>query len=92
VSGPESSGASVATVADYRSDTGRLCLRGDAVADHEGAEDGRLCGTWRRTRDAGPVPQQGDRFRFVTMTAEGPDAGVPRDQSPVILIYGDVVP
>ncbi len=81
--GPDRPVQSTATVVSYQPKSGQLCLTGDEVTDHPGAQDGRLCGRWRRT-DASAAPSKGDAFRFVSIvtTAEG------RTQT---MIYGDVV-
>jgi hypothetical protein len=83
--GPDTTTRSTAQVVSYDADTEELCLGGDAVGDLAAAEDGVLCGLWRRTA-AADRPAEGDDFRFVTMsTEEGPDAAA------VTYIYGDVV-
>jgi hypothetical protein len=84
VLGPDTSDRTTAEVVSYEPDTDELCLTGDAVADAPGADEGVLCATWQRT--SGSTPEQGDVFRFVTMTSEGGEA----DET-VTFIYGDVV-
>lgn len=87
VAGPETTSRSTAEVASYEQDTEKLCLRGEAVAEAPGADDGVLCGVWRHDEEVRrPAPQEGDTFRFVTLRNEGADA----DEA-TILIYGDVV-
>lgn len=91
VAGPETSTRTTATVASYDEQSGRLCLTGDDVDEQAGVvEDGLLCGTWRRTVE-GTTPQQGDRFRFVSMTGGGSSGDDP-EHTPATIIYGDVVP
>ncbi len=90
VIGPETATRTIATVDSYDADTSRLCLRGDGVEDQEGdVEDGILCGTWRRTQGTGSMPQQGDRFRFVSLSAGAAEG--PEGQRATTVIYGDVV-
>ena len=88
LAGPDTTSRTTATVVSYDDDSGRLCLTGDGVTDQEGAAGGDLCGTWRRA-GASSAPQQGDRFRFVTL--RGGATGSDPEQSPAIVIYGDVV-
>jgi hypothetical protein len=85
VAGPEPSDPTVATVESYEPDTRELCLSGEGVADEPAAEDGILCGEWRR----GPGstrPAKGDTFRFVSLdrSNDGEDT--------TIYLYGDVEP
>jgi hypothetical protein len=68
---------------------GAMCLSGDAVTEQEGATEGRLCGTWRRT-EAGSDPDPGDSFRFVSMVVDRTGADE-QDPGRSTLIYGDVV-
>jgi hypothetical protein len=81
--GSDSTGRSTAEVASYDRSKNELCLTGDAVAELEEAEDGVLCGEWRHGT-ASASPQEGDPFRFVTLTNEN-DEG---DRA--VFIYGDV--
>lgn len=85
VAGPDTEDTDTATVVSYDEDGDRLCLSGDAAADAPQSEDGRLCGQWRRI-DGGPDPEEGDQFRFATLSSEPGDAG-----DVTTLIYGDVV-
>jgi hypothetical protein len=88
VTGPGTPARTTGQVVSFDATTSRLCLRGQAITDQEGAgSDGRLCGTWRRTPSAA-VPRKGDAFRFVTISTKGTSGG--KDQSAVV-IYGDVV-
>lgn len=88
VAGPTSPDRATGTVESYDRGSDELCLSGDAAADADGAEDGVLCGTWRRGSGQ-RTPQEGDAFRFVSARAsDDPDD----DGDPVrVLIYGDVV-
>ena len=90
LAGPGSSELSTATVASYDRSDSRLCLTGEGVEGREGAEDGELCGTWRRT-EGSPAPVEGDRFRFLSMTFHEGGADAPAGERPVTVIYGDVV-
>lgn len=87
VAGPDSPDRATATVSSYDPGTRELCLTGDAAAESDGAdENGELCGTWRRSSDQDD-PQEGDRFRFVSVqTTEDPAGG----GGARVLIYGDV--
>lgn len=78
--------AEVATVVSYQPRTAELCLKGDAVDDEDQAEDGVLCGTWTRARDA-RLPRKGDSFRFVTVDRQLDEKS---DKSDVV-IFGTVV-
>ncbi|HET6563746.1 MAG TPA: hypothetical protein VFG72_17890 [Marmoricola sp.] len=83
VAGPDTTSRTTAEVVSYDADSHELCLTGDAVADLQESDDGRLCGTWRSAQRS-PRPQEGDQFRFVVMSSEG--------QGEVsTFIYGDVV-
>ena len=76
VAGPQTADQTVATVQGYDEDTRELCLTGDTVTEEDGAVDGVLCGEWRRAPGAA-TPQEGDRFRFVTIErAEGGESTV----------------
>jgi len=91
IAGPDTASRTTATVASYDASTGRLCLSGGGIDGQEGAvEDGRLCGTWRRSA-AARTPRAGDQFRFVSLTT-GTAAGSGADQRSTTVIYGDVVP
>lgn len=91
VAGPDTPSRTTATVESYDPGSGRLCLTGETIQSQEGAEDGELCGTWRRTEGSGTVPEPGDEFRFVSMVVDPPDDDTPADAEPTTLIYGDVV-
>ncbi|MGI8900929.1 MAG: hypothetical protein ACR2HA_08355 [Nocardioides sp.] len=90
VIGPDTATRSTATVDSYDADTSRLCLSGEGVEDQGGdVEDGVLCGTWRRTQGSGSIPESGDQFRFISLSAgtgEGPEG-----ERATTVIYGDVV-
>ena len=90
LAGPETASRATATVASYDTSTGRLCLGGDGVQEQDGLDqDGELCGTWRRAGSSS-TPQEGQRFRFVTVRAGGTeDSG--STGGPVTVIYGDVL-
>ena len=85
VAGPDTTARTTAQVVSYERGTSELCLEGEAVAQVQGASDGRVCGTWRRVQGA-PAPAEGDTFRFVTITSD--EAG---GEESVVFIYGDVV-
>jgi hypothetical protein len=92
VAGPDTPSRTTATVESYDAENDRLCLRGDTVEGQEGATDeGTLCGTWRRTQSSQPVPEPGDRFRFVSMVVDASREGEPEAAGPITVIYGDVV-
>lgn len=85
VAGPDTPSQDTAEVVSYTRDADRLCLTGEAVADSPEAQDGVLCGTWRR--DAGATdPAAGDDFRFVLLTSRNTDDG-----ESATFIFGDVV-
>lgn len=88
VAGPESPDRVTGTVESYDARSGELCLSGEAAAEADGAQDGLLCGTWRRTSGQ-EAPSEGDTFRFVSTRAtdDPDDAGDPVR----VLIFGDVV-
>jgi hypothetical protein len=87
LAGPDSTNQTTATVVSYDAATERLCLEGDGVKGQDAtADDGLLCGSWRRT-DTARAPRKGDTFRFVALSP-GRDGG----HAPVTLIFGDVVP
>lgn len=88
VSGPDAPTRTTATVQSYDASTGRLCLTGDGVEEQEGADAGRLCGTWRRAQDS-TTPQRGDAFRFVSLVVDSSRVGE-AGAGPVTVIYGDV--
>jgi hypothetical protein len=85
-----------AVVESYDPANGRLCLSGETLSDQEGVtEDGRLCGTWRRSEGGTRLPEPGDEFRFVSMLIGGPTddgSGADDDRRHRTVIYGDVVP
>jgi len=85
VAGPESSDPTVATVASYDADSRELCLSGDSVTDEPAAQDGVLCGEWRRTPGA-TRPVEGDTFRYVSLDRSEDGEGT------TIYLYGDVEP
>jgi hypothetical protein len=88
VAGPDGTDRDTASVVSYDGEE-ELCLGGEAVQDAPQTRDGVLCGEWRRIDDGGPVPSEGDEFRFVTVSSDGGDGG---DEGAVTtLIYGDVV-
>ena len=86
VAGPQASDPTVATVESYDSGTRELCLSGDSVADDPAAEDGVLCGEWRRTSGS-TRPVKGDTFRYVSL-----DRRDGSDGDTTIYLYGDVEP
>ncbi len=88
VAGPETPDRATGVVESYDSSKAELCLSGDAVSGQDGvSDDGILCGTWQRPRNA-DQPVKGDKFRFVTLqTATSPDS----ESGGTVLIYGDVV-
>jgi len=87
VLGPGTPERTTAEVASFDRQDARLCLEGEAIAEHEGVDDeGRLCGTWRRTPGS-QVPKEGDTFRFLSVSTSGEIDG--RDETQVV-IYGDV--
>ena len=85
VAGPTAQSQTSATVESYDAGSDRLCLTGDAVVDDADAQDGVLCGTWRHD-DGAHVPQEGDDFRYVTMTSTRASDG-----EKATFIFGDVV-
>ena len=88
VAGPDTPGRTTARVVSFDHASSRLCLRGDATADQEGAgSDGTLCGTWRESKGS-RTPQKGDDFRFVSISNTGDSDGHRQDQ---VVIYGDVL-
>ena len=93
VAGPSTPSRTTATVESYDQQTGRLCLTGEAITDQEGVtDDGRLCGTWRRSAGDPNLPDPGEEFRFVSVVVDQPPAGEDRADGPFTMIYGDVVP
>jgi hypothetical protein len=93
VAGPSTPTRTTATVESYDQRDGRLCLSGEAIADQEGVtEEGRLCGTWRRTVGDDRLPEPGDSFRFVSVVVDQPPEGADDTDGPSTMIYGDVVP
>jgi hypothetical protein len=87
VVGQDDTSGTTATVVSFDPGESRLCLEGDSVKDQPAAKDGRLCGTWSHSTGA-VTPQDGDRFRFVTMDTTGVKGSKPRD---TVVIYGTVV-
>lgn len=91
VAGPSAPTRATATVASYDQGDGRLCLTGDGVEEQEGVDDeGRLCGTWRRTVGSSTLPEPGDSFRFVSVVVDQPPESR-GGQGASTVIYGDVV-
>lgn len=94
VTGPDTVEQTTGTVDSFNQTSNELCLSGDAVADQEGAEEGVLCGVWRR--DSGSdTPREGDSFRFVSVqTPDAPEDEQDEDDENAggkVYIYGDVV-
>lgn len=93
VGGPDTPSRTTGVVDSYDPSAGRLCLHGDAVSDQQGAsQDGRLCGTWRRSVGDEAVPRSGEQFRFVSVVGGRPSSGGARSRGPAPMIYGEVVP
>ncbi|GGF36507.1 hypothetical protein GCM10011519_07560 [Marmoricola endophyticus] len=91
VTGPDTPDRTTATVVSYQRDDSRLCLRGEAVEDQRGAEDGELCGVWRRSNPATrDDPKAGEEFRFVTQEVSGQE-GDQGSGSSTVVIYGDLI-
>jgi hypothetical protein len=86
VAGPDSPDRTTGIVDSYNAGTKELCLSGEGVGEHEGAEDGTLCGVWQRAAASSAVPREGDRFRFVSKLARG-QAG---DDDDRVLLFGEV--
>ncbi len=85
VAGPNAPSLDTAEVVSYTPAGDELCLTGEAVAEEPEAQDGVLCGTWRR--DVGAAdPAPGDDFRFVLLTNRNNDDG-----ETATFIFGDVV-
>jgi hypothetical protein len=84
VLGPEGPDRSVGTVESYDPRGQRLCLSGDAVEDHESAQDGVLCGTWQKAQGS-RRPGVGDTFRFVASVKPGRAGDDDR-----VVIFGEV--
>ena len=83
VAGPESPGQTTAQVQSYDNGTQQLCLTGDSIGDQPGADEGELCGLWRKAaRDT--LPSEGDDFRFVSIVSTSGD-------NSATYIYGGVV-
>ena len=92
LAGPDTPSRTTAVVESYDRGAGRLCLSGDSVGDQEGVtQDGKLCGTWRRSVGDELLPKPGDQFRFVSVLVDQPPAGGGGDAGSGTLIYGDVV-
>jgi hypothetical protein len=88
VTGPDTATRTTALVESYDEDSGRLCLSGDGIEEQEGTVvDGLLCGTWRRTVGSSTVPEEGDLFRFVSLSGEDS----PEGEEATTVIYGSVV-
>jgi len=88
VVGPDTPDRTTGQVVSYDRSESRLCLEGEAIKDQEGAdEEGRLCGTLRRTPNS-KLPREGDGFRFVSVRTSGEVDGKTEQQ---VVIYGDVV-
>jgi hypothetical protein len=88
VAGPGTPERTTARVVSFDSDSSRLCLRGGATEDQDGASaDGTLCGTWRESKGS-QAPRKGDDFRFVSVSNSGDSEGHRQDQ---VVIYGDVL-
>ena len=85
VAGPDTPERTTGTVESFNSRTNQLCLTGDAVADHEGADGDELCGTWQRA-GATRMPREGDQFRFVSTVSK--QQATPDDDR--VLIFGEV--
>ncbi|MBD8869797.1 hypothetical protein [Nocardioides donggukensis] len=85
VAGPDTPERTIGVVESYESSTQRMCLVGDGVDEHEGADDGRLCGIWQRAGNS-PRPEEGDQFRFVSILTEGLEG--PEDDR--VAIFGEV--
>jgi hypothetical protein len=93
VAGPSAPSRMTATVESYDQRTGELCLTGEALTDQAGAsEQGRLCGTWRRSVGDDNLPEPGERLRFVSVVVDQPPEGEDREDGPFTMIYGDVLP
>lgn len=92
VAGPSAPTRTTATVESYDREDGVLCLTGEALDEQEGVdEEGRLCGTWRRTVGSDALPQPGDSFRFVSVVVDQPPEGHGEGRGAATVIYGDVV-
>lgn len=88
VVGPDTPDRTTGEVVSFKPSTSRLCLKGDAISDQEGADAAdQLCGTLRRTPNTA-LPRKGDDFRFVSVRTSGVVDGKTQRQ---VVIYGDVV-
>lgn len=85
VAGPDTPDRTIGVVESYNPSTRELCLTGEAVEDHERAEDGMLCGVWQRAGNSA-TPRVGDDFRFVIDIAEHREG----DEDDRIFIFGEV--
>lgn len=85
VAGPDTPERTTGVVESYDRTTRELCLSGGSVEDHEGAEDGHLCGTWQRSTGS-RTPAKGDDFRFVSRI----DRNRSGDDDDRVLIFGEV--
>lgn len=84
---PDTPERTSATVVSYDARDSKLCLKGDAIKDQDGAgSGGKLCGDWRRTPGS-VTPVKGDKFRFVSVRTTGELNGKTEHQ---VVIYGDV--
>ncbi|QNN52470.1 hypothetical protein [Nocardioides mesophilus] len=90
VTGSDAPTRSTGEVVSYDGATSELCLGGEGVQEQEGAiVDGVLCGTWRRPAGSSRLPEKGESFRFVSLSAG--DAEGPQGQRAATVIYGEVV-
>lgn len=83
IAGPDTVSRTTAEVKSYNRTSEELCLTGDAIADQPGAEDGELCGVWRRS-SGDTVPKEGDEFRFVSVVSKS-------GSNSATYIYGSVL-
>lgn len=86
VAGPDTPDRTTGVVDSYNASTRELCLTGEGVEELEGAEDGSLCGVWQRAAASSTVPQEGDRFRFVSKLSPGQSG----DDDDRVLLFGEV--
>lgn len=85
VAGPDTPARTTGIVQSYDGSTRQLCLEGDAIEDHEGADEGVLCGTWQKAEGA-RTPRKGDDFRFVSRI----DRNQSGSEDDRVLIFGEV--
>ncbi|MDP3968806.1 MAG: hypothetical protein Q8Q02_11045 [Nocardioides sp.] len=90
VAGPDTPQRTTAEVLSYDAGASELCLTGETVEGAEGAEDGTLCGTWRRTPSS-QTPRAGDPFRFVSMEVDNVSDDSGERLGPGTVIYGSVL-